>query len=97
MAYDRHRNTLDIAVMSASAVVALDPKTGKVSTLIDGIDSIGAPDGVAVDRQGNLFIASDIGVLELNTNNQLLNVSTNNSSTGWDDVAPLSGSGTASY
>ena len=94
MAYDRHRNTLDIALMSASAILTLDPKTGKTGTLID---NIGAPDGVAVDRQGNLFIASDIGVLELNTNNQLLNVSKNTPSAGWDDVAPLSGNGAASY
>jgi streptogramin lyase len=94
MAYDRHRNTLDIALLNANAVVSLDPKTGKVSTLID---SISAPDGVAIDRQGNLFIASDKGVMELNTNNQLLNVSKNAPSAGWDDVTPLSGSGSASY
>jgi len=92
MTYDRHRNTLDIAV--GSAIVALDPETRKVSTLIDGI---GTPDGVEVDRQGNLFIANITGVVELNTSNQVLNVIPNISNAYWDDVAPLSGSGAASY
>ena len=92
MAYDRHRNTLDIAV--GSAILTLDPKTGKIGTLID---NIGTPDGVAVDRQGNLFIAYGSGVLELNMNNQRLIVGTSTSGEDWDDVAPLSGSGGASY
>lgn len=94
MAYDRHRNTLDIVLMQGSAILTLDPKTGKTGTLIA---NIGTPDGVAVDRQGNLFIASDIGVLELNTNKQLLVLGTSISGADWDDVAPLSGSGAASY
>jgi hypothetical protein len=86
--------TLDIAVMSANAVVALDLKTGKVSTLIQNIE---APDSVAVGRQGNVFVAYDQGVLELNTNNQQLVFGASASGAGWDDVAPLSGSGAANY
>jgi sugar lactone lactonase YvrE len=92
MAYDNHRSTLDIA--SGDKILALDPKTGKISTLVDGL---GGADGVAVDRHGNLFIASSIGVLELNTDNQLLIVGTNSNGVSWDDVAPLSGSGAANY
>jgi DNA-binding beta-propeller fold protein YncE len=92
MAYDGHHHTLDIAV--GSSIVALDPQTGKTATLIDGINT---PDGLAIDRQGNLFIADTIGVLELNINNQLLIVGTDTSSIIWDDVAPLSGAGAASY
>jgi len=92
MAYDGHLHTLDIAV--GGSIVTLDPVTGKTTTLIDGI---GTTDGVAVDRQGNLFIADSIGVLELNVNNQLLIVGTNTNGYTWDDVAPLSGSGAASY
>jgi WD40 repeat protein len=92
MAYDGHHHTLDIAV--GSTIVALDPLTGKTSVLIDGIAT---PDGLAIDRQGNLFIADNIGVLELNINNQLLIVGTNTNGIAWDDVAPLSGAGAASY
>jgi outer membrane protein assembly factor BamB len=92
MAYDTHHNTLDIG--SGEKVLALDPKNGKVSTLINGI---GDADGVAIDRHGNLFIASNIGVLELNTDNQLLIVGTDSNGTVWDDVAPLSGSGAVNY
>ncbi len=58
---------------------------------------IGGADGVAIDRHGNLFIASSIGVLELNTDNQLLMVGTNSNGVTWDDVAPLSGSGAVNY
>jgi secreted PhoX family phosphatase len=68
--------------------------TGKTTTLIDGIST---PDGLAIDRQGNLFIADNFGILELNTNNQLLIVGTDANGITWDDVAPLSGSGAASY
>lgn len=92
LAYDGHHHTLDIAV--GSSIVALDPQTGKTTILIDGITT---PDGLAIDRQGNLFIADVIGVLELNTNNQLLIVGTNTAGITWDDVAPLSGAGAASY
>ena len=92
LAYDGHHHTLDIAI--GSSIVALDPQTGKTTTLIDGITT---PDGLAIDRQGNLFIADVIGVLELNTNNQLLIVGTNTAGITWDDVAPLSGAGAASY
>ena len=92
LAYDGHHHTLDIAI--GSSIVALDPQTGKTATLIDGITT---PDGLAIDRQGNLFIADVIGVLELNTNNQLLIVGTNTAGITWDDVAPLSGAGAASY
>jgi hypothetical protein len=91
MAYDRHRNMLDIA--AGSAIVTLDPKTGTTSMLLDNVGG----DGVAVDRQGNLFIANGTGVVELNTSNQVLNVIPNISGAYWDDVAPLSGSGAASY
>jgi hypothetical protein len=63
-------------------------------TLIDGIAT---PDGLAIDRQGNLFIADSIGVLELNTNNQLLIVGTDTAGITWDDVSPLSGAGAANY
>jgi hypothetical protein len=38
-----------------------------------------------------------IGVLELNTNNQLLIVGTDTAGITWDDVASLSGAGAASY
>ena len=92
MAYDGHRHTLDLAI--GSSIVALDPQTGATSILIDGI---AVPDGLSVDRGGNLFIAAAIGVLELNTSNQLLIVGTNTNGITWDDVAPLSGSGAASY
>lgn len=92
MAYDGHRHTLDIA--SGDTIQTLDPKTGKVSTLIAGI---GGADGVAVDRHGNLFIAANAGVLELNTDNQLLIVGTDSSGVTWDDVAPLSGGGAVNY
>ena len=92
MAYDPHRNTLDIA--SGSGIITLDPKTGSTSTLIDGI---GTTDGVAIDRHGNLFIASYIGILELTLDNQLLIVGTDSNGVTWDDVAPLSGSGAANY
>ena len=92
MAYDPHRNTLDIA--SGSGIITLDPKTGRTSTLIDGI---GTTDGVAIDRHGNLFIASYIGILELTLDNQLLIVGTDSNGVTWDDVAPLSGSGAANY
>lgn len=92
MAYDGHRNTLDIA--SGDAILTLDPKTGKVGTLIDGI---GGADGVAIDRHGNLFIAASAGVLELTTDNQLLIVGTDSNGATWDDVSPLSGSGAVSY
>src|SRR5579859_4995643 len=92
MAYDKSRKTLDIA--SGSQILTLDPKTGKVSTLIDGI---GGADGVAIDRRGNLFIASNEGVLELTTGNQLLIVGTNTNGVTWDDVAPLSGTGAVNY
>ncbi len=92
LAYDGHHHTLDIAV--GSSIVALDPQTGKTAILTDGITT---PDGLAIDRQGNLFIADVIGVLELNTNNQLLIVGTNTAGITWDDVAPLSGAGAASY
>jgi WD40 repeat protein len=92
LAYDGHHHTLDIAV--GSSIVALDPQTGKTAILTDGITT---PDGLAIDRQGNLFIADVIGVLELNTNNQLLIVGTNTAGINWDDVAPLSGAGAASY
>lgn len=92
MAYDASRNTLDVA--AGDAILALDPNTGKVTTLIDGI---GTADGVAIDRHGNLFIASTIGVLELTTDNQLLIVGTNSNGVTWDDVAPLSGSGAVNY
>lgn len=92
MAYDKSRSTLDVA--AGEKIQALDPKTGKVSTLIDGV---GDADGVAIDRRGNLFIASNIGVLELNTSNQLLIVGTNSNGVTWDDVAPLSGSGAVNY
>lgn len=92
LAYDGHHHTLDIAV--GSSIVALDPQTGKTAILTDGITT---PDGLALDRQGNLFIADVIGVLELNTNNQLLIVGTNTAGITWDDVAPLSGAGAASY
>lgn len=91
MAYDGHRHTLDIAV--GNSIVALDPVTGSMTPLISGV---GVADGLAIDRQGNLFIAADIGVLELNVNNQLLIVGTTATST-WDDVAPLSGGGAANY
>jgi hypothetical protein len=92
MAYDPHRNTLDIA--SGPTIIALDPRTGSTSMLIDGI---GTTDGVAIDRHGNLFIASSIGILELTLDNQLLIVGTDSNSVTWDDVAPLSGSGAANY
>ncbi len=92
MAYDGHNHTLDIAI--GSSIVALNPQTGVTSVLIDGINT---PDGLAIDRQGNLFIAAAIGVLDLNTNNQLLLMGTNSSGITWDDVAPLSGAGAASY
>ena len=92
MAYDPHRNSLDIA--SDASIIALDPKTGHISTLIDGI---GTPDGVAIDRHGNLFIASAFGILELTLDNQLLIVGTDANGVTWDDVAPLSGSGSANY
>lgn len=92
MAYDGHHYTLDIAV--GNSIVALDPQTGKTTTLIDGIAT---PDGLAIDRQGNLFIADSIGVLELTIQNQLLIVGTDTGSINWDDVAPLSGAGAASY
>ena len=92
MAYDGHLHTLDLAI--GGSIVSLDPLTGKTATLIDGI---GTADGVSVDRQGNLFIADSIGVLELNVNNQLLIIGTNTNGYTWDDVAPLSGSGAASY
>lgn len=92
MAYDLHLKTLDIA--SGNQILTLDPTTGKIKTLIDGI---GETDGVAIDRHGNLFIASGIGVLELTTDNQLLMVGTNSNGVTWDDVAPLSGTGAASY
>lgn len=92
MAYDQHLKTLDIA--SGNQILTLDPTTGKIKTLIDGI---GETDGVAIDRHGNLFIASGIGVLELTTDNQLLMVGTNSNGVTWDDVAPLSGTGAASY
>lgn len=92
MAYDQHLKTLDIA--SGNQILTLDPTTGKIKTLIDGI--VGT-DGVAIDRHGNLFIASEIGVLELTTDNQLLIVGTDSNGVTWDDVAPLSGTGAASY
>ncbi|HEY7127228.1 MAG TPA: hypothetical protein VH540_25065 [Ktedonobacterales bacterium] len=92
MAYDKSRSTLDVA--AGEKIQALDPKTGKVSTVIDGV---GDADGVAIDRRGNLFIASNVGVLELSTSNQLLIVGTNSNGVLWDDVAPLSGSGAANY
>jgi len=92
MAYDGHRHTLDLAI--GSSIVALDPQMGATSILIDGI---AVPDGLSVDRGGNLFIAAAIGVLELNTSNQLLIVGTNTNGITWDDVAPLSGSGAANY
>ncbi|HLL78931.1 MAG TPA: hypothetical protein VKT25_05490, partial [Ktedonobacteraceae bacterium] len=92
MAYDGHHHTLDVAI--GSSIVAVDPQTGATSLLIDGINT---PDGLAVDRQGNLFIAAAIGVLELNTSNQLLLIGTNTNNITWDDVAPLSGAGAASY
>lgn len=92
MAYDGHHHTLDIAI--GSSILALNPQTGQTSVLIDGIST---PDGLAIDRQGNLYIASNIGVLELNTNNQLLIVGTDTNGIAWDDVAPLSGAGAASY
>ena len=43
------------------------------------------------------FIADSFGVLKLNTSNQLLIIGTNTNGITWDDVAPLSGSGAASY
>jgi hypothetical protein len=92
MAYDGRHHVLDVAV--PPAVISLDPVTGKTTTLIDGIST---PDGLAIDRQGNLFIADNFGILELNTNNQLLIVGTDANGITWDDVAPLSGSGAASY
>jgi WD40 repeat protein len=92
MAYDGRHHVLDIAI--GSTITSLDPATGKTATVIDGI---AVPDGLAIDRQGNLFIADDIGVLELTTNNQLLIVGTNTNGITWDDVAPLSGNGAASY
>ena len=92
MAYDGHLHTLDLAI--GGSIVALDPVTGRTTTLIDGI---GTTDGLAIDRQGNLFIADSFGVLELNTSNQLLIIGTNTNGITWDDVAPLSGSGAASY
>ena len=92
MAYDQHLKTLDIA--SGSQILTLDPTTGKIKTLIDGI---AGTDGVAIDRHGNLFIASEVGVLELTTDNQLLIVGTDSSGVTWDDVAPLSGTGAANY
>ena len=92
MAYDGHHHTLDLAI--GSSIVALDPQTGKTTTLIDGIAT---PDGLAIDRQGNLFIADSIGVLELTTQNQLLIVGTDTAGINWDDVAPLSGAGAANY
>lgn len=92
MAYDGRHKVLDIAV--GNTIISLDPATSKTATVIDGIS---IPDGLAIDRQGNLFIADDIGVLELNTNNQLLIVGTNTNGITWDDVAPLSGNGAASY
>lgn len=92
MAYDGHLHTLDIAI--GGSIVTLDPVTGRTTILIDGI---GTADGVAVDRQGNLFIADSFGILELNVNNQLLIIGANTNGITWDDVAPLSGSGAASY
>jgi WD40 repeat protein len=92
MAYDGHHHSLDIAI--GSTITALDPVTGKTTILIDGIAT---PDGLAIDRQGNLYIADSIGVLELNVNNQLLIVGTDTNGITWDDVAPLSGAGAASY
>ncbi len=92
MAYDKSRNALDIA--AGNKILALDPKTGKVSTVIEGV---GSADGVAIDRRGNLFIASNVGILELTTSNQLLIVGTNSNGVTWDDVAPLSGSGAVNY
>lgn len=92
MAYDQHLKTLDIA--SGNQILTLDPTTGKIKTLLDGISGA---DGVAIDRHGNLFIASSIGVLELTTDNQLLIVGTDSNGVTWDDVAPLSGTGAASY
>ncbi|HEU5198612.1 MAG TPA: hypothetical protein VFU32_03180 [Ktedonobacterales bacterium] len=92
MAYDQHLKTLDIA--SGNQILTLDPATGKIKTLLDGISET---DGVAIDRHGNLFIASAVGVLELTTDNQLLIVGTDSNGVTWDDVAPLSGTGAASY
>ena len=92
MAYDQHRNTLDIA--SGDAILTLNPKTGGIGRLIDGISTT---DGVAIDRQGNLFIAANPGILELTTSNQLLMVGTDAEGMVWDDVTPLSGSGAADY
>ncbi len=92
MAYNGHTHMLDIAI--GGSIVNLDPKTGTVGTLIEGL---GTADGLAVDRGGNLFIADNFGILELNTSNQLLIVGTNTNGIVWDDVAPLSGSGAASY
>jgi zinc-ribbon domain len=92
MAYDGRHHTLDIAV--GSTILALNTQTGQTSILIDGIST---PDGLAIDRQGNLYIADNIGVLELTTNNQLLIVGTDTNGIAWDDVAPLSGAGAASY
>lgn len=92
LAYDKHRNVLDVA--SGSQILGLDPKTGKVTVLIDGI---GTADGVAIDRRGNVFIAADIGVLDFTTDNQLLIVGTDTNGVAWDDVAPLSGGGAVNY
>ena len=92
MAYDSHRNMLDIAV--SNSIMGLDLQSQKLTTLVNGI---GGPDGVAIDRQGNLFIADAIGILELTLDNKLLIVGTNTNGVVWDDVAPLSGAGSASY
>jgi len=92
MAYDGRHHVLDVTVNDS--IVSLDPTTGQMKTLINGIST---PDGLAIDRQGNLFIADAIGVLELNTTNQLLIIGTDANGVSWDDVAPLSGTGAASY
>lgn len=92
MAFDSHHNALDIAV--GKSIMALNLQTQKLTSIVDGL---GGPDGLAIDRQGNLFIADSIGILQLTLDNKLLLVGTNSNGVVWDDVAPLSGAGAANY